>query len=291
MTRLNIGITTDSVCDMPKSFAEANDIAILRFYVTAENGTFRDGDEISSQNVVEYYKNGGEMLITDHAPLREYTAFFRERLEYYKEIIHISISSGVNGSYARACEARKQLGLLAERIYIIDSRTISSGMAFLVMKAAQMRDEGASVPDIIKELEEMRGDICVSFLSKNPEQMFRNGRMSLSANQFCSTMHVHPIFTVKNGRIAIDGIAVGNMRNATKKYVRRKLRKPGNIDTSRLFITHVGFSYSEIAAVRSEVDKQITFSETIVNEASATVSGNSGSGTVGLLFMKKRPAS
>ena len=287
MSDYNIGISTDSACDMPKRLAEINDIGVIRFYVKTETGLFRDGDEISSQNVAEYYRKGGAALVTDEAQVDEYAEFFRDMLSRYSEIVHIAVSSGTSNSFDRATIALEQLGMLSDRVKVVDSETLSTGMAHLVLKAVELRDKGCSSHEIVSAVEEMRDHLNVSFISQSPKQMFKSGRMSNAANSFCSSLHVHPIFKLKSGRIVLGGIGVGDMRGAVKRYIRKQLRRTSGIDTHRLFITHVGLSFEDITRVKNEVAKKIRFEDVTVTDASASISGNCGEGTVGLLFLKK----
>lgn len=287
MSRNDIGISAESVVDLPHNLIETMDINIIHFYVTTETGKFRDGDEISSKNVVEYYRKGGSALVTSAASVEEYVEFFRKCLEHHNEIIHISLSSGISESYSNACKARDRLGLVSDRIRIIDSFTLSTGIAHLVIIAVKLRDAGKSADEIVDEIEEKKQYLNVSFISKSPEQMFRNGRMSKAAKWICATLRVHPVFSIKNGRIGLQGIRIGKMERASKRYVRRVLRSRSAIDPERLFITHAGYSLGDISEIKKEVGKILTFDDIIVTDASAAVSGNCGEGTLGLLFIRK----
>lgn len=287
MSRNDIGISAESVVDLPKSLVESLDIDIIKFYVRTETGVFRDGDEISSKNVVEFYRKGGSSLITTYASVDEYVEFFRSCLEHHSEIIHIAVSSGTSEAYIHALKARDHLGLVSDRIKIVDSLSISTGIGHLVMTAAKMRSEGRSSDDIVNALEEMRHNVSASFISMTPEQMFRNGRMSKAAKKICSTLRVHPVFAMKEGKIRVTGIGFGKMEHAIKRYVRKSLRNRSGIDTERLFITYAGCSLGEITDVKKEVGRLISFDEIIVTDTSATISCNCGEGTVGLLYLKK----
>lgn len=287
MSKNDIGISAESVVDLPRNLIETYDINIIHFYVTTETGTFRDVDEISSNNVVEYYRKGGSALVTSEASVEEYMDFFRMCLERCGELIHICISSSASDAFSRACEAREKLGLVSDRIKIVDSESLSTGIGHLAIIAASMRDEGKRSDEIIDALTEKREHLSVSFISKSPEQMFRNGRMSKAAKRICTFLRVHPVFALKKGKIVLNGLGFGNMERATKRYVRKVLRNRSAIETDRLFITHAGCSLGQIAEIKKEVAKILTFDDIIVTEASATVSGNSGEGTVGLLYMRK----
>ena len=82
-------ITTDCVCDLSEELIEMYDIKIIHFYVVTEHGWFKDLEEITSDNIVEYFERGGNQLLTK-APFREeYEAFFEKVLKERKGVKHI----------------------------------------------------------------------------------------------------------------------------------------------------------------------------------------------------------
>ena len=287
MSKQNIGVSTDCACDLPDAMLDALDIGVIRFYVRTETGLFLDGDEITAQNVAEYYRSGRGALVTDEARPDEYAEFFRKRLKQYDELIHITISSGSSYAYERACAAVVQLGMLADKVKIVDLRTLSTGMAHLLIKAAEMRDSGCGTEEMIAALEDMREHLHVSFITQTPKQMFRNGYMGKFFQSVCESLHMHPIFRMKNGKTGFGGIGFGDMRGAIRRYIRNVLISQSYIDTGRLFITHVGLSLDDIAMIKNEVAKRADFDEIIVTEASAVIAGTCGDHSMGLIFMKK----
>ena len=287
MSKQSIGISTDCVCDLPDEMLRTLGVGVIRFYVRTETGLFLDGDEITAKNVTEYYRGGGAALATDEARADEYADFFRERLKQYDELIHITISSGASFAYDRAGAAVIQLGMLADKVKIVDSRTLSTGMAHLVIKASEMRDLGYSAEEIISSLENMREHLSVSFITQTPKQMFRNGYMSKFFQRVCESLHMHPIFRMKNGKTGFGGFGFGDMRGAIKRYIRKALRRQSYIDPGRLFITHVGLSLDDLAMIKNEVAKRADFDEITVTEASAVIAGTCGEHSMGLVFMKK----
>ncbi|MBO6301098.1 MAG: DegV family EDD domain-containing protein [Ruminiclostridium sp.] len=287
MSKNSIDITTDSACDLTQQIAEENDIDIIRFYVITESGSFRDFDEITSQNVVEYYENGGEILMTDEPSVEEYAEFFRKHLSHCSELIHIAVSSGVSESYDRAMMALGQLGEDSKRVHVVDSHSLSTGTALLVLKAAEMRNGGSEAKTIVLAIESMREKLNVSFISRNPAQMYRNGLMGRTAERFCDLLHLHPVFSVRHGKVVVSGVGFGNMEKCAVRYIRHGLKHTSDIDTSLLFITHAGFSVGLINEVRAEIDSIVKFDEVSVTDASATIAANCGSQTIGLLYLRK----
>ena len=151
-----LGITTDCVCDLPDDYLKLHDVGIVYFYITTDRGRFKDGYEITSGNIIEYLEDGGEKAATNAPEPEEYREFFQDRLKECDELIHISISSKVSLSCKNASSALKLMGEQADRVHVIDSKHLSTGMGHLVIKAVEMRDSGKAAEEICRELEQIK---------------------------------------------------------------------------------------------------------------------------------------
>lgn len=281
-----IKITTDCVCDLPDEYFVVNDVGVVYFYITTSTGRFRDGYEIDSSNLIEYLENGGEKAETNAPEPTEYRAFFEEQLKSSDELIHISISDKVSLSYRNALKAAEAMGDEGKRIHVVDSEHLSTGMGHIVINAVDMRDGGSSVQEILDETERLKKHVSTSFIARNADYLYRNGRVSKTVRDICSTFMVHPVLSLKNGRMILKTVQIGNYDKSVRRYIRQELRHSKNIDKSRLFITHAGCTVKKIAEVKTEVNKLCTFDEILVTKASATVSSNCGEGTLGVLYIQ-----
>ena len=89
---------------------------------------------------------------------------------------------------------------------------------------------------------------------------------------------------MKDGFLGLKSVQIGNYEKSALRYVRKELKTP-NIRTDRIFITHAGCTARDIKLKR-EVNRIMKFDSVIVTKASATISGNSGPRTFGLLYVK-----
>lgn len=282
-----IGITTDCVCDLPEEYFSLNDVGVVYFYITTSTGRFRDGYEIDSANLIEYLENGGQKGETCAPAPMEYKSFFEEQLKKYEEIIHISITDKVSHSYRNALEAVKDMGDEGKRVHVADSGHLSTGMGHIVINAVDMRDGGSTVKEILDETELLKKRVSTSFIAKNADYLYRNGRVSKFVRDICDTFMVHPVLSVKNGKLGLKTIQIGNYDSSMRRYIRRELRRSKEINKRRLFITHVGCTVKMITAAKAEISKCCDFEEVVVTKASATISSNCGEGTLGVLFINE----
>ena len=280
-----IGITADGVCDLPEEYLDFHDIDLIYFYITTETGRFRDGFEVTADNILEYLERGGKKAETNEPEPAEYKEFFENSLKKYDEIIHITISSQVSESYKRAAAAAELMGDMRKKVHIIDSEHLSTGMGHMVIKAVEMRDEGRSPDEIAAELNSMKKKISSSFITMSADYLYRNSRAPKRIRDITVALDLHPVIFMKDGKMALKGIKHGKYDKAVLRYIRSELRSNKRISKKRLFITHASCSVKTVADVMSEIEKLCSFDEIIVTKASATVSGNCGPGAIGVLFV------
>lgn len=279
------GITTDCVCDLPEEYLRANGIEVIYFYITTDTGIFRDGYEITSGNVLEYLENGRGKAKTNAPAPKEYREFFENALEQYDELIHISISSQISLSSQNATAAKGLMGEQGNRVTVIDSGHLSTGIGHMVIKAMELRDAGRSADEIVQAAENMKNKISTTFITQNAGYLYQNGRVSKTVKELCEFFMIHPVLTMKNGKMTLKMLKIGNYEKSVMRYIRRELRHSGKIDKRRLFITHAGCPVKMISRIREETEKLCKFDEVTVTKASATISSNCGPETVGVLFV------
>lgn len=287
MTKPKICITTDCACDLPEEVLKSYGVDLMYFYIETESGRFRDVEEITSRNIFEYLDNGGETTVSKAPPTEEFMDFFNQKLRTCDEIIHIAISSQISMCVRNSTNAAARLGAASKRIHVFDSGHLSTGIGLLVIKAAQMAQEGRSVEEILEELEAMKGKVSTTFMAGNADYLYRNHHVSKFVKEICSLFNVRPVLEMKDGNIKLKNIRMGDYEKCALRYIRKELKNPQAIEKDMLFITHAGCSVSDLRMIRREVDKLVAFDSVMVSKASATISGNSGPRTFGVLYVKQ----
>ncbi len=277
-------ITTDCVSDISEKLLNKYDVKIIYFYIVTEHGWFKDMDEITSGNIIEYFERGGSRVQTKAPFPEEYREFFGKVLTEGDELIHISVTSTLSLSYQNALAAASEFG---GKVHVIDSGHLSSGMTHLVVKASEFVRQGLDTKEIVERLECMKHRISTSFIAENANYLYRTGLVNKFVKNMCETLKIHPVLGMKKGVMGLKSVRIGNYEKAVLRYARGKLRWGSAVEKERIFITHAGCSLKLIAAVKNEVAKRGPFGEIQVEEASATITSNCGANTIGVLFIRK----
>lgn len=280
MTR--IVVSTDCICDLPLKLIERYSIPVMYYYINIDEFRFRDIKEIDSTSVLEYLEDNKKATSTS-APEEEYKTFFEENTKEGNILIHITSSKQLSDGYKNAFEASKNM----ENVFVVDSCKISGAMGILVVTAADLARKGATVEIILKELEKVREKIECSFVLKSADSLTQNSRMDQRITDLLNTLSVHPVMSVKNRKLIFEKFILGNEKQYIRSYIKDVLYHPSDIDDNLLIINTVGFSYEMQQFIISETKKYVDFKHIYVEKASATISCNCGSGTFGLLFMRR----
>lgn len=277
-------ISVDCICDLPRKMWQELDVNMMHFYITTEEGRFRDIFELNAECIIDYLEKGKEAS-SSSAPAEEYKAHFLDLKKRYKNsiIIHISAAKNVSESYNTASEVAKTM----EDVYIIDSGQLSGGMCFMAMTASEMAKAGADYELIISELNRMREKISTSFIVDNTSHLYRNGKIKKNVMKICTMFSLHPILKLTDSSMKAASLCIGKPNFYAKTYVRKMLKKPESIDPEVVFLISAGCSYEYLESIKKEIQKYIKCQRLIVNTASATVTSNCGPGTFGVLFMRK----
>lgn len=281
---MKIAITTDCVCDLPQGYLAELGVEMIYFYITTDHGCFRDIDEMTSVNVVEYFNNGGQHIGTASPGVNEYEGFFRRVLNKHDEVIHLALGAAFDVSYHNATEAAESFG---GRVRVVDTEQLSTGIGHLVIAAAQLASGGMASDEIIKYITGMKDRVCTTFISERADYLYRNGRVSRFVMWLCDTFRLHPVLCVKGGELKLHGIKIGDYDRCVMRYVRSVLKRSSAIDPRELFITHSDCSTRTVNIVKHTASGCCHFDKVVVTKASATITANCGSNTIGVLYVKK----
>lgn len=209
--------------------------------------------------------------------------FSRMKEEEDCEIVHIGISSDFSSCYQNACLAAEEVG----GVYPVDSRNLSTGIGHIVLRAAEMVEEGMNASDIQKACVELTGLVEASFVISNLIFLYKGGRCSATSAIMGSALNIKPSIEVKDGKMGVGKKYRGSYEKCLVRYVADHLKDRDDIDPRRLFITRSSGPEEIDRAVLEEVKKYVDFEEIHYTYAGCTVCGHCGPETLGILYMRK----
>ena len=204
--------------------------------VTIAGRTYREFDEISAEEFVEIIRQG-HMPTSSQPAIGEVEQLYREYPE--DEIVNVAMAHGLSGTYTSAVAAA-QLCDHADRIAVINTRTLCGPHRYMVEKAVEWAKNGETVARITERLNELM-DSAKSFLVPSDfDYLRRGGRLSPLVSYVGKAASLTPIMTQTEGgeRITIAGIRRGYAHALT--FIIKELEKREIGAGWRVYISHAG---------------------------------------------------
>ena len=278
-----IKIISDSTADLPKELIEKYDIEVLPLSVTLGENSYKDGLEISAQDIFKYYEETKGLPKTSAVSVLEYTEAFTSWVEKGYDVIHFTISSTMSSCYQNACIAAVETG----HVWSIDSANLSSGIGLQVVLAAELAAKGESAEVIAKHIAEAKTRVDASFILNQLEFLHKGGRCSGVAALGANLLKLKPCIEVVDGKMKVGKKYRGAYEKCALEYVCDRLDGNDNIETDIIFLTWTGVDAKLLKEIEKEIKKYHKFRTIIVNEAGSTITGHCGPGTFGILYFRK----
>ena len=276
---MKIAITADDTCDLPKDLIEKYDITLSYIPNILGEKEYRNG--LPSDEIYEYVAQTGILPKTAALNSQDYKEFFEEKLKNHDAVVHFSLSSGISNSYSSAKRGAEE----CQNVFVVDTKSLSSGSGLLVLLACDLREEGKSAEEIFETLQAQTDKIQASFLISKLDYLKKGGRCSSIAAFGANLLGLKIMIEVRGGKMGAGKKYMGKMENALSKYLKDLVANEVP-DFNRVFIT----SSSKMPGIREKLVEEVKtlgFKEVLVSDAGSTICSHCGPGTIGVLYMKK----
>lgn len=280
-----IRIISDSTCDLSKELIEKYNIDILPLHIHLGEEEYQDGLTITPDEIYEWADANNTTPKTSAASMIEVIDKFEPYINNGEEIICFSISSSMSANNNVMRLAVEDMEA-EDKIHIIDSANLSTGIGLLVVEAAIMAQEGKSADEIVARIEELKPLVSASFVVDTLTYLHRGGRCSSVAALAGGVLKLHPKIVVENGKMDANKKYRGKMSMVIKSYVKDMEEDLKNAKKDRVFITHSGCEQSILDEIHGYLAELNVFDEILTTRAGSVISSHCGPGTLGVLFIK-----
>ena len=287
-------ISCCSTADLSLEHFKSRDIRVIYFHFELNGISYLDDCGIS----IPPEKLFNDMLAgaptrTSQISVGEYTEFFEEVLSQGKDILHITLSSGISGTYNSACVARDELleKYPERKIYIVDSYAASSGYGLLMDKLADLRDEGYTIDQLHEWVLENRLRLNHWFFSTDLTFFIRGGRVSKTAGTFGKLLNICPLLNVDNLGRLIPREKIRTKHKVIQRTfeIMSELADAGADYAEKCYISHSA-CYADAKELADLVEQNFPRLKGGVKiyPIGATIGSHTGPGTVALFFWGKK---
>lgn len=279
-----------STADLSREHFESRDINYICFHY-ALDGTDYPDDLGQSIPFEEFYRRmaDGADTNTSQINISEYLSHFERFLSQGKDILHVSLSSGISGTISSAESA----ALIAReryperKIYIVDSLGASSGYGLIMDTLADLRDGGMELDKLYEWVTDHRLELHHWFFSTDLTFYVKGGRISKAAGLFGGVLGICPLLNMDNLGRLIPRAKIRTKKKVISEIVDRMERYArGGLDYDGKCYISMSACMNDARAVADLVEQRFKKlnGRVEINWIGTTIGSHTGPGTVALFF-------
>ena len=229
-----IRIVSDSSTLYSVKEGQAKGIEIAPLIVTINNKTYRENEEINTQEFINII-NEGYIPSSSQPSIGEVVDIYNKYPE--DEIINISMADGLSGTYNSACMA-KNMAENPERIEVINSKTLCGPQRYLVDLAVKLVEEGKNKDEIVSIINEAMETSKSYLIPHDFDYLVRGGRISSLAGKIGGAIKLVPVMTLAEDS---KSLAKFTTKRTYKKAIQKicdDLLESGTDENYIIYITH-----------------------------------------------------
>ncbi len=278
-------IVTDSSCDLPSIKADELGVKVLPLEVNIDGVGTKMNDEIDIKEFYEILrsKRGAK---TSAVNMDRFAECFESYLKEGKDVIYIGFSSGLSATYMAGKNAAEELSekYPERKVLAADSLCASLGQGLLVYHAVQKKNDGASIEEVLKFVEDNKLNLCHWFTVDDLFFLKRGGRVSGATAVLGTILSIKPVMHVDDEGHLIN-VQKARGRGAAIEALFNKMKETA-IDPKHqtVFISH-GDCYDDAKKLADMIQAEFGIKDILINEVGPVIGAHSGPGTLALFFL------
>ncbi|WP_394232262.1 DegV family protein [Niallia oryzisoli] len=274
---------TDSTCYIEPEYAKQNNIFVVPIEITFENETYKDGIDISEEELYSRLTSSRKLPKTSQPVIGDLVSLFEELKKEYDLGIAVHLSTELSGTANATKQAADMAGFPLE---LVDSRLISLPVAHLIRKGQEWIREGHSPEDTANKLRTMYPTNTLYVMIGSLEQLHKGGRVSAIQMLMGSLLQIKPILTFEDGKL----IPYDKVRSQKKalSYMVAKLKDDleQDIIIKTVYILEGG-AKQEALSIEEQIRALSPDLEVVIGPLGSAIGVHAGAGTIALTWFRE----
>lgn len=278
-----ISLVTDSTCDIPADLRQERAIHVIPQHVIFGDKTYRDGTELSSKAFYDKLSQGSSLPTTSQPSAGEFVEMFERAraADNADGVIAITVSSKLSNTFTTAESAARMVDF---PVTVIDSQQVSMALGFTVLAAAQAREDGGTLDQIVEVVRYARSHTSIYFTVKTLDYLHRGGRIGGARHFVGTALAIKPILQISSGMVE----AAGSVRTRTKSL--QRLLEIAQTDTPRgstiqAAVIH-GDAQEEAEMLMTEVNNTWRCDHVLQSTVCSAIGTHAGPGVIGIVVAR-----
>ncbi len=276
---MKIAISAETTIDLTKELIEEYDIKIVPFTIQLGDRTALDG-EVTTDDIIKFVNETGTLAKTSAVNEYAYDEHFSALLNEYDAVVHFSLSSEMSVACTNAIRSASKY----DNVYVIDTRSLSTGIALLALSARRLVDEGLSAEEVYERTLKRVPFVQASFALKRLDYLHKGGRCSSLVYFGANLLKIRPQIIVENGKMVTGKKYRGNYAHIVKTYCQDVLERFDHPDLTEVFLTYTTAD-EEILENTKTTLREYGFKKIHVTRAGGTITSHCGEDCLGVLYI------
>lgn len=279
-----VTVIADTTCDLSPELRKKYQIKTFPLHIHLGDKEYSDGVDISPDDIYRWSDENKATPKTSAISPAEANDVIEEALKEAENVICFCISDQMSSTGNVLRLAVQELEV-EDKVFVIDSKSLSTGIGLQIIEAAIMAEQGMKATEIVEKIKEMQPRVRASFVVDTLTYLHRGGRCSGLAALAGGALKLHPLISVIDGKMLPGKKYRGKINRVLLEYVKDMEEELKRAKADRVFITHSGCEEEIIEAVKAELTALGYFKEILVTRAGSVVTSHCGPGTLGVLYI------
>lgn len=275
---MKIALSSESTCDLPKELLEKYKISTIPYSVILGDEIIEDNETVP-EKIYNYVEETKKLPKTSAINEETYKEYFTNLLKKHDAVIHIGLSSGISCSNANANRASESL----KNVYVIDSKSLSTGLALLCIYARELIDAGDDAETVANKVRARVPYIQASFVVERLDYLYKGGRCNKLALFGANLLKIRPQIVLRDGLMVPGKKFRGKMDRVISDYAKATLEEFNTSDKSIAFVTHTSATPEMVQNARLAL-QEAGFKEIYETVAGGTITSHCGEHVLGILY-------
>jgi DegV family protein with EDD domain len=286
-----IKIMADSTCDLSDEVLELYNISLAPLTINIEGKIYKDRVDIQPDEFYGMMEALPEFPTTGMPSPAEYLKIIKQAVEAgNKEVLCICMSSGTSGAYQSAIIAKdyffEESPESNVKIHVVDSKCMSHGSGWLIMKSAMMREQGISFEEIVAFNENYKKKIKHFLSVDDLDHLIKSGRLTNASALIGKLLMIKPIMSMKDGKGAIVGKERG-LKRVLKHYTQEFIKRNDQEMTDFIIVGYTSdIKVAENLKAKLQLDTDFS-GDIHIMQMGVSVGTHVGLGAISMFFLEK----
>lgn len=274
-------IVTDSTCDLPAALTAERQIYVVPQYVVWGTKSYLDGVELTAEEFYRRLPTEKILPKTSQPSPGDFAAMYRKAKEETNAdaIVCITLTADLSGTHNSAVQAVSQVDF---PVHVIDARTASLPLGFLVLTAADARDAGQSAEQIAATVKAALSKVQIYFTLATLEYLQRGGRIGAASRFIGDTLNIRPILFVDHGKVGVKE-KVRTRSRGVKRLAELIAEAQQGHTIKRLGVIH-GAALDEAQELADTLKNRFGVDPVYLTSCCSAVGVHMGPGVIGVVY-------